>query len=364
MAVIHTTSATSPPPCICESTFAPVCASDGITYSNNCVLECVSKYNIKNKLAALKPVSNGICPKYSCNCAAVADPVCGTNGYTYPNECELKCDNVRRDSLKLSLISVAYKGKCTIQPYCADTPVPVCGTNGRTYRNICYLQYASQINKYYGYPGIFFSSYGACLIENCQCSKISSPVCGSDGKTYDNQCLFNCENDRRLALSQYKLTVLNNGVCKTDCNCSTIYDPCCASDGKTYNNECSLGCENQKRLNASLPIWKLLYKGKCVDCNCQYPYDPYCASDNKTYNNKCLFDCENSRLDSQDLPLITIKYRGQCSPCVCNCQNEPAFYCCGSDNKTYWNLCWLQCTSNCYQSQGYPGVFLQRYGSC
>ncbi|XP_029140150.1 serine protease inhibitor Kazal-type 12 [Protobothrops mucrosquamatus] len=78
-------------------------------------------------------------------CPKIYDPVCGTDGKTYSNKCEL-CSKI----LSGSKIDMAHEGKCVDcskypQPSkgtAADCPqdhMPVCGTDGRTYPHICVL---------------------------------------------------------------------------------------------------------------------------------------------------------------------------------------------------------------------------------
>ncbi|WAR09001.1 IBD3-like protein [Mya arenaria] len=64
---------------------------------------------------------------------------------------------------------------------------PVCGEDGNTYGNMCEL----------GCANVAFGSQGQCP---CACTKDLNPVCGNDGITYNNECLMEC-NGATLASS-------------------------------------------------------------------------------------------------------------------------------------------------------------------
>ncbi|KAI5637781.1 kazal-type serine protease inhibitor domain-containing protein [Phthorimaea operculella] len=68
-------------------------------------------------------------------------------------------------------------------------------------------------------------------------------VCGTDGKTYINECQFKCAQ-----LENSDLAIKHVSVCEKDregCSCTDdSHSQVCGADGKTYETKCNMWCEN------------------------------------------------------------------------------------------------------------------------
>ncbi|CAG5129432.1 unnamed protein product [Candidula unifasciata] len=234
------------PNAACNRMYRPVCGTDGVTYPNQCVFEsktCGGEVNVAH---------DGECettPTVACDpnalCTFIYLPVCGTDGVTYPNQCIFKSKTCGGE------VNVAHDGECETTPTVACDPnavctfiyLPVCGTDGVTYPNQCIFKSKTcggEVNV--AHDGECETTPTVACDPNAVCTFIYQPVCGTDGVTYPNECIFKSKTCGR------EVNVAHDGECETtptvacdpNAPCTFIYQPVCGTNGVTYPNQCSL----------------------------------------------------------------------------------------------------------------------------
>ena len=377
-----------------------VCASDGQTYGSLCEMDAAGcRKNevlrvVKNEACDVNPCDITLCshpghrcevvnnqPTCVCNmaCPAIWDPVCASNGVTYPSKCSMNAEGCRKDEY----LKVASKGPCGVNP----CNISLCSHPG----HICKV----------------VDSQAKCVCNEI-CTTIYAPVCASDGKTYASECVMNaaaCKNGIILTITKRGPCTINpceitrcshpghicvvvNRAAKCVCSqaCPFIYAPVCASDGKTYPNRCVMNaasCKNNKTLtvvknsecDANPCDWHQCSHPaqKCVNINntatcvcdnaCPFIYDPICASDGTTYPNECRMivagckkgehltiqkrtpcDVDPCEMTLCSHPLHTCKLVDGQASCVCQKKPCPLIFrpVCGSDGITYPNECAME----------------------
>ncbi|XP_078588984.1 serine protease inhibitor dipetalogastin-like isoform X2 [Branchiostoma floridae x Branchiostoma japonicum] len=290
---------------------AQVCASDGQTYQSDCVLEVSACLLVQNGQEAPVKVHNGSCTAADdcdvppCPLPFPEEVICASDGVTYQSECILQVAACRLSRNGQEVPLKLHDGPCgndtdhveselQAPPDCLVHPCPIephaeiCASDGQTYQSDCVFEVSTCLMAQQGkeaplkvHDGPCESATMAipsdvqpdpdCLIHPCPGTHGDEQVCASDGQTYESECDLDvtvcvmatqgeeapikvhdgpCKSATPQTKSKLHLVAKvvdsveqeEDGVdyCDPDYVCSKEYNPICGVDGNTYGNRCFL----------------------------------------------------------------------------------------------------------------------------
>ncbi|ETK76635.1 hypothetical protein L915_16999 [Phytophthora nicotianae] len=226
---------------------------------------------------------------YKCDaiCPTDYEPICGSDGVTYTNDCAFGIALCKTAELSLLAVGECAGGSITSSAEssksgsiatacpdaCLDVYDPVSDESGKTYSNECYMRMAKCKNQKKDvdilaeYKRLYGRSFGASRDDSAgddSASKESSmkgtkAPKKSDNRTKSSKASKSTKTPSASASgigSLYKdgsdgVSGSGNSTSSKNCAgaCPDIYSPVCGSDGVTYSSSCHLelaSCKNPK----------------------------------------------------------------------------------------------------------------------